>query len=383
MTPPSSIEKTEFAKGLEGIIAGETALSLVDGKNSQLYYRGISIEQFVGKSSFEEVVFLLWNLRLPRKEELEHFKNELAQHREIPKAMYDWLAAVPKRAHPMGVLRSAISQLGLLDVSADKTDNTNLRRIALELTAQTPTILAAFSRLRDGKQPIAPDLRLSHAGNFIYMLNGTKPAPHMENALDTYLVLLADHGFNASTFAARVTVATLSDMYSGIVAGVGCLKGDLHGSAVQNVMEMFLEIGTPEKAESYVKEAFAHKKKIMGFGHRIYKDVDPRATAFRGVAEALSNVKSGEKKWVQMAANIEKAVHEIKKIPCNVDFFSSYVLYTVGFPIDFFTTVFAASRISGWTAHVIEQLSNNRLIRPEAIYTGPTNEAYVSIEKRR
>ena len=382
MTPVTANDKAEFAKGLEGIIAGETALSLVDGKNSQLYYRGISIDQFVGKSSFEEVVFLLWNLRLPRKEELERFKEELAVHREIPKAMYDWLANVPKKAHPMGVLRSAVSQLGLLDVNADKIDNTNLRRIALELTAQIPTIVAAFSRLRDGKAPIHPDLKLSHAGNFLYMLNGTKPAPQMENALDTYLVLLADHGFNASTFAARVTVATLSDMSSGIVAGVGCLKGDLHGSAVQNVMEMFLEIGTPEKAEDYVKEAFAHKKKIMGFGHRVYKDVDPRATAFRSVAEAISNVKGGEKKWVQMAANIEKAVHAIKKIPCNVDFFSSYVLYTVGFPIDFFTTVFAASRVSGWTAHVIEQLSNNRLIRPEAIYTGPMNETYIPIEKR-
>lgn len=382
MSQASPADKQEFAKGLEGIVAGETSLSLVDGKNSKLYYRGISVEEFVGKSSFEEIIFLLWNLRLPKKSELDAFRKELASHREIPKTMHKWLAGVPKKAHPMGVLRTAVSQMGILDAFGDKIDNTNLRRIAMELTAQIPTLLAAFSRMRDGKDPIAPDMNLSHAANFLYMLNGKKPAPEMENALDTYLVLLADHGFNASTFSARVTVATLSDMYSGIVAAIGALKGDLHGSAVQNVMEMFLEIGSPEKAEQYVKDAFAHKRKIMGFGHRIYKDVDPRATAFRGVAEALSNVKGGEKKWVQMAANIEKAVHSNKKIPCNVDFFSSYVLFTVGFPVDFFTTVFAASRVSGWTAHVIEQLSNNRLIRPEAIYTGPMNEKYVPIEKR-
>ena len=382
MTQAQTKEKAEFAKGLEGIVAGETALSLVDGVNSKLYYRGISVEEFVGRSSFEEVVYLLWNLRFPKKAELEEFKKNLAQNRFISQAFIDWLALLPKTAHPMAVLRTAISEMGCFDKDADKTDPLSLKRMAHDLTAKIPTILAAYHRVREGKKPILPDVSLSHAANFLYMLNGEKPSPEMEKALDTYLILLADHGFNASTFSARVTVATLSDMYSGITAAIGALKGDLHGNAVQNVMQMFLEIGEPERAEQYVKDAFAVKKKIMGFGHRVYKDVDPRATAFRGVAEALATSQGGEKKWVQMAANIEKAVHAIKKIPCNVDFFSSYVLYTVGFPVDFFTTIFAASRVSGWTAHVMEQLGNNRLIRPEAIYTGPINEHYIPIDKR-
>lgn len=378
----ASNEKAEFAKGLEGIVAGETALSLVDGKNSRLYYRGISVEEFVGKSCFEEVVFLLWNLRFPTQSELSEFKKELAANRLISQSLIEWLETLPKTTHPMAVLRTAVSELGCFDKDADKTDPASLRRIAHDLTAKIPTVLAAYNRVREGKNPIMPDAELSHAANFIYMLNGEKPSPEMEKALDTYLILLADHGFNASTFSARVTVATLSDMYSGVTAAIGALKGDLHGSAVQNVMQMFLEIGEPEKAEQYVKDAFEKKKKIMGFGHRIYKDVDPRATAFRSVAEALAQSKGGEKKWVKMAANIEKAVHANKKIPCNVDFFSSYVLYTVGFPIDFFTTVFAASRVSGWTAHIMEQLASNRLIRPEAVYVGPLEQHYIPIEKR-
>jgi citrate synthase len=382
MSQVTNNEKADFAKGLEGIIAGETALSLVDGKNSKLYYRGISIEEFVGKSSFEEVVYLLWNLRFPTQKELTDFKRDLAQNRIISKALIEWLETLPKTTHPMAVLRTAVSEMGCFDKDADKTDPATLRRIAHDLTAKIPTVLATYHRVREGKTPIVPDASLSHAANFLYMLNGEKPSPEMEKALDTYLILLADHGFNASTFSARVTVATLSDMYSGVTAAIGALKGDLHGSAVQNVMQMFLEIGTPEKAEQYVKDAFEKKKKIMGFGHRIYKDVDPRATAFRGVAEALAQSKGGEKKWVKMAANIEKAVHANKKIPCNVDFFSSYVLYTVGFPVDFFTTIFAASRISGWTAHIIEQLGNNRLIRPEAIYTGPMDQHYLPIHQR-
>lgn len=374
--------KSDFSKGLEGIKAGETALSRVDGKNSKLYYRGIPVEEFVGESSFEEVVYLLWHLKLPKKSELDAFKKAFSQNRTIPSGLIEWLKTLPKTTHPMAVLRTAVSEMGCFDKEADKIDQASLLRIAHDLTAKIPTVLAAYHRVREGKQPIAPDPSLSHAANFLYMLNGQVPSPEMEKALDTYLILLADHGFNASTFSARVTVATLSDMYSGVTAAIGALKGDLHGSAVQNVMQMFLEIGEPEKAEKYVEDAFAAKQKIMGFGHRIYKDADPRADAFRSVAEALATSQGGEKKWVQMAANIEKAVHARKKIPCNVDFFSSYVLYTVGFPVDFFTTIFAASRVSGWTAHIIEQLGNNRLIRPEAIYTGPMDQHYISIERR-
>ena len=292
------------------------------------------------------------------------------------------LQEFPKKAHPMAVLRTAVSALGLLDPAAEQIDAVNLREKALRLTAAFPEIIAAFHRIREGKKIVAPDKKLSHAANFYYMMQGKEPEKEMEKALDAYLILLADHSLNASTFSARVTASTQADIYSAVTSAIGTLKGDLHGSANQRAMEMIIEIGKPEKAEAYVRNLLAQKKKVMGFGHRIYKKEDPRARAFREIARKLCE-RAGETSWMEISNRVEKVMLEEKGIPCNVDFFSASVLYVLGFPVDFFTTVFAASRAAGWTAHVMEQLADNRLIRPAAEYTGPRDQHYVPMEQRR
>ncbi|HXV28552.1 MAG TPA: citrate/2-methylcitrate synthase [bacterium] len=371
-----------FSKGLEGIIAGETVLSLVDGEASKLFYRGIPVKELTEKSCFEEVVYLLWNGKFPTASELAGFKKILAEKRQVSPEILAILKAFPLKAHPMAVLRTMTSVVGLFDPEADKMDHDSNRRKAIRLTASLPTVIAVFYRLREGKALISPDPKLSHAADFLYMMHGKPPEKEMEKALDAYLILLADHGFNASTFSARVTASTQSDIYSAITSAVGTLKGDLHGSANQRAMEMILEIGEPDRAENYVKTLLAQKKKIMGFGHRIYKKEDPRATAFREIAQQLCE-RSGEKKWMEISNRVEKVMWEEKQIPCNVDFFSASVLYILGFPVDFFTTVFASSRVAGWTAHVMEQLADNRLIRPQAIYTGPKNQHYLPVEQRK
>ncbi|MBI3307584.1 MAG: citrate synthase [Candidatus Omnitrophica bacterium] len=381
-SPKDAASHPAFSKGLEGVVASETRLSLVDGENSRLIYRGIPIQELAGTSTFEETTFLLWNGRLPLAAELTEFKSKLAAQRKFDPAVLKILKDMPLNSRPMGVLRTMVSVLGLFDKEADRIDVDNMKRKALHLTAVFPTIVAAFYRLRQKKKPVDPDPKLSHAANFLYMIAGKKPEPEMEKALDAYLILLADHGLNASTFSARVTASTQSDMYSAITSAVGTLKGDLHGSANQRAMEMILEIGEPEKAEAYVRDLLAQKKKVMGFGHRIYKKEDPRATAFRAIAQRLLD-RTGEKKWMDISNRIEKVMLEEKKIPCNVDFFSASVLYVLGFPVDFFTTVFAASRVAGWTAHVIEQLTDNRLIRPAANYIGEADRHYLPIEKRQ
>jgi citrate synthase len=305
----------------------------------------------------------------------------LALERVIHPDILNWIKKIPQKAHPMGVLRTMVSLLGLFDPDADSSTREGLERISIHLIGAFPTIIAALYRIRKGLKILEPDMGLSHAGNFYYMMHGKKPEPEMERALDAYLILLADHGLNASTFSGRVTSATLSDMYSGVTSAVGTLKGDLHGSANQRSMEMILEIGTPERAESYILHLLEEKKKVMGFGHRIYKHKDPRATAFRSIAEKLCQ-KTNQMKWLQISDVVERVMWDKKQIPCNVDFFSASVLYILGFPISYFTTVFAASRVAGWTMHIIEQLMDNRLIRPEAIYTGPADLHYIPIEKR-
>lgn len=382
--PTENTAKTEshFVKGLEGVVASQTVLSLVDGANSKLYYRGVPVEELASQSSFEETVFFLWEGKFPTSSELAAFKKQLAKERAVPAEVLSVLKNFPKTAHPMGVLRSMVSVLGITDKDGDKQDPENMKRQAFRLTAGLPTVLAAFFRLRQGKEIIAPDLNLSHAANFLYMMHGKVPAPEMERALDAYLILLADHGLNASTFAARVTTATESDMYSAITSAVGTLKGDLHGSANQHAMEMILEIGSADKAENYVRDLLKQKKKVMGFGHRIYKKEDPRATVFRDIAKKLCE-RANEFRWTEISNKIEKVMLEEKQIPCNVDFFSASVLYVLGFPVDFFTTVFASSRVAGWTAHVIEQRKDNRLIRPAAEYTGPVDQHYLPLDKRK
>lgn len=377
----SGKQSPQFSKGLEGVIAAQTALSRVDGERSELSYRGIQIGELVENSTFEEIVYLLWYGKFPKAAELESFKKELADARCIPEALIQQLKTFPKDAHPMGWLRTAASLLGLFDKEVDDRSIEANRRKAMRLTGAFPTLIAAHYRLREGKELIAPDKKLSHAANFLYMMHGSVPQPEMEKALDAYLILLADHGLNASTFAARVTVATESDIYSGVTSAIGTLKGDLHGSANQRAMEMILDIDTPERAEAYVQDLLANKKKVMGFGHRIYKKKDPRAVAFHEIARKMCE-KAGNMRWMEISDRVEKVMWETKQIPCNVDFFSASVLYLLGFPVDFFTTVFAASRVAGWTAHVIEQLSDNRLIRPAASYTGPVNQHYVPLNQR-
>lgn len=377
---PSSPSK--FVKGLEGIVAAETTLSLVDGANSRLYYRGIPIEELTQNSNFEEVAYLLWNSKLPSSTELQDFKKKFYAEREISKEVLGILKTFPAKAHPMAVIRSLVSILGLFDTGGDIIDSTVTKQKAMRLTASLPTLIAAFYRLRNAQPLVNPDPKLTHAANFLLMMHGKVPSPEMEKALDTYMILLADHGLNASTFSARVTASTQSDLYSAVTSAIGTLKGDLHGSANQRAMEMILAIGTPEKAEGYVRNLLQQKKKVMGFGHRIYKKEDPRATAFRAIAAKLIE-RSGDPKWMEISRRVEKVMWEEKQIPCNVDFFSASVLYVLGFPVDFFTTVFAASRVAGWTAHVMEQQSDNRLIRPDAEYLGPKNQHYLPIEKRK
>ena len=381
-TSSSPEKKDDYSKGLEGVIAAETALSLVDGENSQLSYRGIQVHELSENSTFEETVYLLWYGSLPSASALKNFSLELASCREASPYLLDLIQKFPKKAHPMAVLRTAVSALALEDPDADNLNSQSLLKKSFRLTGVFPTLLAAFYRNREGKKPIEPDRTLSHAANFLFMMHGKAPNKEMERALDAYLVLLADHGLNASTFSARVTAATQSDLYSAVTSAIGTLKGDLHGSANQRAMEMILEIGSPERADAYINSLLDQKKKIMGFGHRIYKHRDPRAEAFREIAKQLCE-RPGEKKWLEISNRVEKIVWERKQIPCNVDFFSASVLYILGFPIDFFTTVFAASRVSGWTAHVLEQLKDNRLIRPAAKYTGPVNQHYIPINKRK
>ncbi len=374
--------ESQFVKGLEGVVASQTVLSLVDGANSKLFYRGVPVEELAANSSFEETVYFLWNGKFPTASELEQFKKTLAAARALPAEALTILKNFPKNAHPMGVLRSMVSVLGILDKDGDKQDAETMKRQALQLTARVPAIIAAYFRLRQGKDPIASDPKLSHAADFLNMMHGKLPEKEMERALDAYQILLADHGLNASTFAARVTTATESDMYSAATSAVGTLKGDLHGSANQHAMEMILEINDPAKAEAYVRSLLAQKKKVMGFGHRIYKKEDPRATVFRGIAQKLCE-RVKEFRWMEISNKVEKVMMEEKQIPCNVDFFSASVLYVLGFPVDFFTTVFASSRMAGWTAHVLEQRADNRLIRPAAEYTGPKDQHYVPMDKRK
>ena len=378
-TPPP---KNQFSKGLEGVVAARTCLSLVDGEKSELYYLGIPIQELIAHSTFEEIVYLLFFRKLPTRSELDEFSKELASLRTLPNEILNFLGEFPRSAHPMAMLRTMVSALGLFDPHAEAlSKEANLQK-AKRLVAVMPTIVAAFHRVRTKQKVIHPKKVLSVAENFLLMLHGKSALPEHVKALDRYLIMLADHGLNASTFAARVTISTQSDIYSAVTSALGTLKGDLHGSANQRAMEMFLQVEEPEKAAPYVKSLFEQKKKVMGFGHRIYKNEDPRAPQFEEIAERLCRGSENEK-WFKIAKEIEKAVQKERPIPPNVDFYSAIVLYVLGIPVDFFTTIFAMSRVAGWTAHVLEQLEDNRLIRPEADYMGPTNQRYIPINQRK
>lgn len=368
--------------GLEDVVAGESGICYIDGDEGILAYRGYNIHELAPNSTFEETCHLLWFGALPRRSELEDTSKKLAESRAIPPQVLDTMKAFPKTALPMEVLRTAISALSMYDREAeDMSPEANLRK-AIRLTAQTATIVAASDRIRNGKEPAAPRKDLSHAANFHYMLTGNPPNDTIVRALDIALILHADHELNASTFAGRVTAATLADIYSAVTSAIGALKGPLHGGANEAVMRMLLEIGDISKVDAYIHNIFAQKKKISGFGHRVYRTEDPRATHLRRMSREAGE-RAGQSKWYDMSIRIEELVKAEKRLNANVDFYSASTYYIIGMPIDLFTPFFAISRMSGWTAHFLEQYANNRLIRPRAEYIGPAaNLKWVPIEQR-
>lgn len=367
-------------KGLEGVVAAQSSVSSII--DDVLTYQGYNIDDLADNAVFEEVVYLLWNGRLPNKEELEAFTKELAQASTVPDAVVEQMKTYPiEKIHPMAALRTAVSNLALFDEEADEMSEEANYRKAVKLQAQIPTIVTAFARIRQGKDPVSPKENLSFAANFLYMLTGEEPDEISEKAFNKALVLHADHELNASTFTARVCVATLSDVYSGITAAIGALKGPLHGGANERVMAMLSEIGDAGKAEQYIKDAFARKEKIMGFGHRVYKAGDPRAKHLREMSRQLTEI-TGESKWYDMSIKIDEYVSSEKGLLPNVDFYSASVYHSLGIEHDIFTPIFAVSRVSGWLAHILEQYADNRLIRPRAEYTGPEKQEWVPLEKR-
>ena len=367
-------------KGLEGVVAAESSISsIIDGV---LTYRGINIDDLAEHASFEEVVYLLWYGKLPNQTELDQLKQELSENASLPEEVIQLLKLTPKSVHPMAALRTAVSALSLFDEEADQMDKEANLRKAKRLQAKISSIVTAFARIREGQEPIAPRNDLSFAANFLYMLNGEKPEQVQESAFNKALVLHADHELNASTFASRVTVATLSDIYSGITSAIGALKGPLHGGANEQVMAMLEEIGEPDQAEPYIMNKLANKEKIMGFGHRVYKNGDPRAKHLQEMSRQLTQL-TGQTKWYEMSIKIDEVVRREKGLLPNVDFYSATVYHSLGIPRDLFTPIFAVARTSGWVAHILEQYDNNRLIRPRAEYVGPEKQAYIPIEQRR
>lgn len=370
-----------MGKGLEGVVAASTGISYIDGLNGRLFYRGIDINELAELSTFEETTALLWYGKLPTRTQLDSFYRKFVSNRQIPNEILALMMAMPKKSTPMEVLRTAVSALSAYDPEdRDNSLEANVHK-SIRLTASLPTIVAAWDRIRNGQWPILPSTSLGHAANFLYMLTGKEPMESAAKVLDTCLILHADHGLNASTFSARITASTLSDLHSAIVSAIGTLKGPLHGGANEQVMRMLLEIGEPDRVEQYIRGAVNAKKKIMGFGHRVYKADDPRALWLQRLARELAET-SGTAKWYHMSERIRTLVQESKPLPVNVDFYSASVYYTLGIPIDLFTPIFAISRVAGWTAHVYEQYSDNRLIRPESEYVGPMDVRYSSMDER-
>lgn len=367
-------------RGLEGVVATTSSISSII--DDTLTYVGYDIDDLAANATFEEVIYLLWHRKLPNKSELETLKQQLSENTELPKEVLEHFKMYPiDKVHPMAAIRTAVSLLGLYDEEADVMDEEANYHKAIRLQAKMPALVTTFARVRKGLEPVAPRKDLSLAANFLYMLTGNEPDEIAVKAMDNALVLHADHELNASTFTARVCVATLSDIYSGVTSALGALKGPLHGGANEAVMKMLKEIGTVENVESYVHEKLANKEKIMGFGHRVYRNGDPRAKHLREMAKKLTEL-TGEPHWYEMSTKIESIVTGEKKLPPNVDFYSASVYHSLGIDHDLFTPIFAVSRVSGWLAHILEQYENNRLIRPRADYTGPGMQSYVPIDQR-
>ncbi|MEB3196956.1 MAG: citrate synthase [Candidatus Sericytochromatia bacterium] len=367
-------------KGLEDVVVSTSSIcSIID---DMLTYRGYSIDELTEQAEcFEEIVWLLWHGELPSQAQLDGLKASIAAGAALPQPVMDLLRGFPKDANPMDVLRTAVSALGLYDPQADDNGpEANLAK-ATRLQGQIPTIVAAFERLRRGEAPIAPKQGVTLAHNFLYMMTGQDPDAVSVKAMERALILHADHEFNASTFCARQTASTLSDMHSCVTSAIGTLKGPLHGGANTAVMKMLAEIGTAENAEAWIMDALEKKKKIMGFGHRVYENGDPRAKHLRRMSEELGRIK-GDMKWYEMSIKVDEVVKREKGLLTNVDFYSASTYHYMGIPGDQFTPIFAVSRLSGWAAHVMEQLANNRLIRPRAEYIGPGARHYAPVAAR-
>ncbi|MCW0217574.1 MAG: citrate synthase [Prosthecobacter sp.] len=370
------------SKGLEGIVAAETRLGEVKGAEGILFYCGYDINELAGKVSYEEVVYLLFYQELPNRVELDKLTTALRAERELPQGVIDYLLAAPKKAKPIDVMRTAVSMLGSYEMNRHDVNVSENLATAIRLVSQIGVIAAYFHRARTGKSlpPIRKDL--SEAAHFLYLMTGEVPSKEAEKTLDVAYILHAEHGFNASTFTARVVASTLSDMYSAISAAIGALKGPLHGGANEGVIHMLEEIGSPDKVDAWVEDALAQKKKIMGIGHRVYKVLDPRAPHLREMAIKLT-AQLGEAKWIQMSERIAEIMRERKGLNANVDFYSATVYYSLDIPTDLFTPIFAIARMSGWTAHVLEQWSENRLFRPLSEYVGrPYGQKVVPIDER-
>ena len=380
---PAQPEAPVRVKGLEGVIALGSRLSAIDGQQGTLIYSGYTIEDLAQNATFEETAYLLWNGELPNQAQLDALNAQLRAERDVPAELIDHLRHhTPADANPMAALRTAVSMLALYDEEAEDMSHEANYRKSVRLTAKMPTILAAFHRLRNGLEPVTPTQEGSTAFAFLRQLNGEAPGEQAEKTMDAALVLHADHGLNASTFAARVIGSTLADIYSAVTGAIGALKGPLHGGANIKVMEMLLEIDRDQlDTGDWVRERLANKERIMGMGHRVYKTVDPRATILSSLLEGLSEEK-GEMKWFEMSNEIRQIVMDEKGLNANVDFYSASVYYLLGIPIDLFTPIFALSRVTGWTANLLEQWEDNRLIRPRAEYTGARGKTVQPISER-
>jgi 2-methylcitrate synthase/citrate synthase II len=375
------MKTAEYSPGLEGIIAGTTTISHVNPERNSLMYRGYDIKELVQHSDFEEVAFLLIKGHLPTQAEYDEFTTLLKKERSIPQAIIDTFKSFPPNSNPMDMLRAGAALLALTDPDKDDDSHEANVRKAIRLTAKFPALITYSYRITRGQSIVEPDNSLKHGENFLYMLLGQKPDAYVAHVFECSLICYADHGFNASTFASRVTVSTLSDIYSGTISAIGTLKGPLHGGANEEAMKMLMEVGTPENAEAWVIDALATKKKIMGFGHREYKTGDPRAAILMDMSEEVSE-KLGDTKWYRIARIVEETMRREKSIVPNVDFPTAFLYYLMGLPIEIYTPIFALARITGWTSHMIEQLDNNRLIRPKALYEGPQHVDYIPRDRR-
>jgi citrate synthase len=379
-------EAKEINSGLEGVVVAETSLSMVDGQNGILRYRGYDIDDLAQTCSFEEIMHLLWFGSLPTSSQLQEIESRLRSHRTLSPAVKQVITDLPKTGAPIDAMRAAVTAMAMEDPDERSLEADDVQERAIRMAAAFPTMLAAFLRVREGKEMVEPDNNLGEAANFLYMLTGNKPTDLEANAFNTYLILVAEHSMNASTFTARVTFSTITDLYSAVAAALGCLKGDAHGGANARAMEMLLDIGTEDNVEPYVEESLQIKRRLMGIGHRVYRARDPRAKHLMGFSESVAELK-GDRTWHDVAVRLEDLTNEHphfteRKLYPNVEFYSAPLLYSLDIPIDAMPGAFAVSRVVGWTSNLMEQLQNMRLIRPQAHYSGPETAEFKPIDQR-